>query len=142
MAYKVPNPIYTNSGPFTPTGNTPSVATSFGFPLNGPAVFNPVYSSVDAVKASIENWFMTNIGERPLNINFGANLRAFIFEAISTNTFEILEQKIKDDLKKYFPMVNLKDLSILGNPDTNQVKISITYNILDYDLTNTIDLIY
>ena len=90
MAYQIPNPNQTNTAPFTPGGNNPSTAVSFDFPMSAPAVFNPVYANTKAVRSNIINWFLTNRGERPLNPNFGANLRQYLFEAIDTSSFETL----------------------------------------------------
>ena len=142
MAYQIPNPNQTNTAPFTPGGNQPSVATSFGFPFSGAAVFNSVYTYQAAVRAEILNWFLTNRGERPLNPNFGANLRQYIFEAINSNTFETLEMKIKDDLKTYFPMVTLQDLQVLGSEEYNKIKITITYFVSDINITDEVELIF
>ena len=70
MAYQIPNPIQTNTSPFTPGGNNPSATVSFDFPMSAAAVFNPVYANTKAVRSNIINWFLTNRGERPLNPNF------------------------------------------------------------------------
>ena len=142
MAYQIPNPNQTNTAPFTPGGNQPSVATSFSFPFSGAAVFNPVFSNQDAVKAQILNWFLTNKGERPLNPNFGADLRQYLFEAINSNTFETLEMKIKDDFRTYFPMATLQDLQVLGSEEYNRIKISITYFVSNFNTSDTIELTF
>ena len=142
MGYKISNPNLTNTAPFTPGGNQPSTALSFGFPFSGPSVFNPLYANPEAVKANLINWFLTNEGERIMNPNFGANLRAYLFEAINSNTFEILEMKIKDDLKTYFPMVKLQKLQVLGSEEYNKIKISLTYNVSNFNTSDTVELTF
>ena len=142
MAYQIPNPNQTNTAPFTPGGNNPSTAVSFEFPISAPAVFNPIYANTKAVRSNIINWFLTNRGERPLNPNFGANLRQYLFEAINSNTFETLEMKIKDDLRTYFPMVTLQDLQVLGSEEYNRIKISITYFVSNFNTSDTVELTF
>ena len=142
MAYIMPNPIQTNTEPFSPTGNKPSNAVSFGFPFSGPAVFNPVYSNREALKANLINWFLTNKGERILNPNFGANLRAYIFEAINTNTFDVLEMKIKEDINNYFPTVNIQDLQVLGSEEFQRVKIILKYFDSNFNSNDTVELTF
>ena len=142
MAYIIPNPNQTNTAPFTPTGNKPSNAISFSLPFNGSAVFNPVYSNREALKANLINWFLTNKGERILNPNFGANLRAYIFEALNDNSFEALEMKIQDDIENNFPMVNIQDLQVFGSEEYNRVKIILTYFSLDSNNPDTVDLTF
>ena len=57
-------------------------AVGFGFPLNGDAVFVPTYQTKDQIRANLVNYLLTNRGERVFNPNFGADLRALLFENI------------------------------------------------------------
>lgn len=142
MAYIIPNPNQTNTAPFTPTGNKPANAVSFQFPLSGPAVFIPVYSNREALKSNLINWFLTNKGERIMNPNFGGNIRSYIFESINSNSFEVLEMKIKDDIKNIFPMVSIQDLQVLGSEEYNEIKIILTYFSSDFNNEDTIELTF
>ena len=49
---------------------------------------------------------------------------------------------IKDDLKTYFPMVKLQKLQVLGSEEYNKIKISITYNVSNFNTSDTIDLTF
>ena len=142
MAYIIPNPNQTNTAPFTPTGNKPANAVSFSLPLNGSAVFNPVYSNREALKANLINWFLTNRGERIMNPNFGANLRSYLFEALNSNSFEVLEIKIKEDINNFFPMVNIVDLEVLGNQEFQRVKIILKYFSSNFNSNDTVELTF
>ena len=57
-----------------------SAAVGVNLPFSDPAVFKPNYTTKDAIKNNLINFFLTNQGERPLNPSFGSGLRAFIFE--------------------------------------------------------------
>ena len=69
-----------------PLPNSGSAALGFSFPLSGRAVFNPTYTTKDAVKTNLINWLLTNPGERVFKPNFGANLRSFILRMTVLNT--------------------------------------------------------
>ena len=43
-----------------PIDLTPSVAVGYGFPMNGPAVFLPTYTTRDQIKANLINYLLTN----------------------------------------------------------------------------------
>ena len=47
-----------------------------------------IYKKQDAaaVKQAIKNLLLTNFGEKPFNANFGANLRAWLFELADEDT--------------------------------------------------------
>ena len=119
-----------------------SKTRSFKFPFSAPAVFIQVYSNKDALKANLINWFLTNRGERIMNPNFGANLRSYIFEAINQNTFESLEMKIEDDVKNFFPQVNVQNLEVVGNQEYNRIKIILTYFVSQFNSSDTVELTY
>ena len=142
MAYQIPNPNSTNQATFSPTGNQPAVATGINLPFNGPAVFVSNYTTTEAIKTDIINWFLTNQGERPLNPNFGGNLRAFLFEAINNENLLAIEDKIKNDFANVFPMATLQEVDVFGNEDYNQVKVEIKYYVVDWNLSETITLTF
>ena len=73
-------------------------AVGFGFPLNGPAVFVPTYTTREQTKANLINYLLTNKGERVFNPNFGADLRNLLFENILNRTTDELQEIIQNDL--------------------------------------------
>jgi len=56
-----------------------SAAVGVDIPFSYPAVFKPNYTTKDAIKNNLINYFLTNPGERYLN-PIGGGLRAFIFD--------------------------------------------------------------
>ena len=77
-----------------PSINSGSAALGFSFPLSGTAVFNPTYTIKEVVKTNLLNWLLTNEGERVFRPNFGANLRALLWEGINNGTTSALEERI------------------------------------------------
>ena len=75
-----------------------SVAVGVNVPFNAPSCFKPNYTTKEAIKNNLINFFLTNPGERPLNPTFGGGLRAFIFEQISDDNLEFLQEGIQDQL--------------------------------------------
>ena len=73
-----------------PIDSNPRKAVGFGFPINGDAVFVPTYTTRDQIKANLVNYLLTNRGERVFNPNYGANLRAQVFEIINEDNLDNL----------------------------------------------------
>jgi len=109
-----------------------SKTIGFSFPLNAGAVFPPTYTVQDQIKYNLINYLMTNSGESYLNPTFGAGLQDFVFEQITTENFALLETIIKEKIQFAFPQVQVKKIEVLGNADNNQVRIVITYNIINF----------
>ena len=117
-----------------------SAAVGVDLPFSDPAVFRPNYLTKNAIKNNLINYFLTNPGERYLNPTFGGGLRAFIFEQITTNNLDFLEERIKDNLTTYFPNVVIGNLEISRQEDFNQITVSLTYNIINTNISDTLEI--
>ena len=85
-----------------PIDQRPGTAVGVSIPFNAPNVFSSTYTTKDAIRNNLLNFFLTNQGERYLNPNFGSNLRALLFEQITTGRIEFLQQNIQTLIAKYF----------------------------------------
>ena len=125
-----------------PIDTRPGTGVGVGLPFNAPAVFPITYTTKEAIKNNLINYFLTNKSERYLNPTFGGNLRAFIFQQITDNNIEYLEQDIQNQIGLYFPNVIIGSLNINSYPEFNQIEVILTYNIKDTGLTDTIQLAF
>ena len=116
-------------------------AVGFGFPLNGPAVFVPTYTPRAQTKANLINYLLTNKGERVFNPNFGADLRNLVFENIVELTSDELQERIQNDIRNYFPQVVIEEIQFNNVPDSNSINFSLTYNILNFGITDDIQIL-
>jgi phage baseplate assembly protein W len=125
-----------------PVDFKPGTAVGVGLPFNAPAVFKTTYTTKEAVKYNLINFFLTNQPERYLNPTFGGNLRAFIFEQINTDNLDGLKENIQLQLNLYFPNVIVASLNVYSLPDENQVIVELTYNVRDTGIVDTIQLAF
>lgn len=119
----------------------PSKAIGFGFPLNGDAVFVPTYFTRDQIKANMVNYLLTNKGERVFRPNFGADLRNLLFDQILDVTNEDLRNKIQDDIVRFFPNVEIKEIQFNNVPDRNEVNFTLTYQIANFGIDDEINIL-
>ena len=87
-----------NPHKISPIDFKPGTAVGVSIPFNAPAVFYPTYTTKDATRNNLLNFFLTNETERYLNPLFGANLRAFIFEQITNGNIEGLKSDIQSHI--------------------------------------------
>jgi len=107
----------------------PRKAVGVKLPFTSRAVFESTYTTKDALKSNIINYFLTEKGERFLNPGFGAGLRLMLFEQITTDTKDQIAYIIRQDMAQWFPDVNIRDLVIKATEDTNTVAVAITYDV-------------
>jgi len=124
-----------------PDDLNPNIAIGVNLPLNGPGVFNSTYITQKAIKNNLINFFLTNPGERPLNPNFGAGLRVFLFEQSNEPTFESLNSFISSKLETFFPEVKILKLDVLSpNDEPNNVVVTLNYSINNTNINDSINV--
>ena len=125
-----------------PIDTKPGTGVGVAIPFNAPGVFKTTYTTREATKSNLINFFLTNKGERYLNPTFGGGLRAFLFQQITEGTTEDLKQDIQQQLGLYFPQIVIESLNIDSIPDINQINVVLKYNIADTGINDTIEIAF
>ena len=120
----------------------PDVAIGVDLPFNSNGVFKSTYQSKDAVKVNLVNYLLTNPGERIANPDFGAGLRAFVFEQITEGNLEFLEDKIEEDIRNNIPNVDLQNVKVSSEPDSNRITIGLFYSIARTGITDNVEVTF
>lgn len=107
----------------------PSTGIGVALPFSNPAVFETVYTTKEQLRYNMINFLLTDRGERIFNPNFGANIRAQLFEQITQETLDALDIQIKNGIAQYFPNVTITDLGFIPEPDRNTLLIQFSYTI-------------
>lgn len=116
-------------------------AVGFGFPLNGPAVFIPTYTTREQTKANLVNYLLTNKGERVFNSNFGADLRNLVFQNVMDSTTDELQSRIQADISLYFPQVEVEEIRFDNQFDNNTINFTLVYNVKNFGITDDITIL-
>ena len=116
-------------------------AVGFEFPLNGDAVFVPTYQTRDQIRANLINYLLTNRGERVFNPDFGADLRALLFENIIDDTLDDLTDRIQNSISIYFPEVSVKSIKFDNLPDSNIINFTLTYEIILFGIEDSVNIL-
>tara|TARA_R110001592_G_scaffold129132_2_gene341451 strand:+ start:3432 stop:3839 length:408 start_codon:yes stop_codon:yes gene_type:complete len=116
-------------------------AVGFGFPINGPSVFVPTFTTREQTKSNLINYLLTNKGERVFNPMFGANLRNLLFENIQDRTTDELQETIQNDIKDYFPQVEVKEILFNNQPDRNTINFTLVYTIINFGVEDDINIL-
>jgi len=123
-----------------PIDTQPAKAVGVALPFNGAAVFTSNYTTKSQLNSNIINFFLTNKGERVFYPNYGGNLRATLFEQITSNNLDALKSQIENDLTVNFPEVRVAEIEVLGSEDLNTIQINIIYTVAISGETDTVSL--
>jgi len=125
-----------------PLDTKPGTAIGVAIPFNSPSVFKQTFFSKDAIRNNILNYFLTNKNERYLNVGFGADLRSFIFEQITSDNTEYLKEDIQSKLNSYFPNILINELNIFQSPDENKITMDLKYSIKNTGINDKIEITF
>ena len=123
-----------------PIDTKPGTAIGVSLPFNAPAVFNSTYTTAEALRNNLINYFLTDPPERYLNPTFGGGLRRFVFEQLNNDTFEEIEIYIRQEMSSNFPALTINSLIINPSNSENSINIGIQYIINNTGINGEIQL--
>lgn len=106
-----------------------NIAIGVGLPFNKASAFKSTYSTKEQIKYNLINLLLTNKGERIENPEFGADIKREVFEQIDESTFEVIKDKIIDNVAIFIPEITLTNIVMNPSPDTNTINVNIEYHI-------------
>lgn len=108
-----------------------NIAIGVSLPFNGPAgPFNSTYSTKEQTKSNLINLILTTPGERVMNPEFGCDLRKILFEGITDEIVESVQNIITDSVNIFVPEVELTDIIVdTSSRETNTISITIKYKL-------------
>ena len=84
----------------------------------------------DAIKRSVRNLVETINTERFFNPLIGSGVRESLFELPDNNLRATLKTQIQTTIENFEPRVNLTDVVVNHPNDTNELQVSVSYDII------------
>lgn len=88
-------------------------------------------SSASAVKQAVRNLLLTNFSEKPFLPRFGADLNSMLFRLSSDIDDDTLEDDIIKAIETFEPRARVLNIKSNISPDTNEVNITVTFQIIN-----------
>jgi phage baseplate assembly protein W len=130
MAYNIIN--------INPLDLQPSKGVGIQIPFNGTTGLNITYTTKEATKSNILNFFLTGKRERIMNPSFGAGIREQLFEQITQGTSQNMRDIIEYGINDYFPQIQINKLTVNSLPDTNSIQIYFSYSVSSTNIQDEI----
>lgn len=113
-----------------------SPSMSFNNQLNRQEYLKDVQAlyDVEAVKNSVKTAFLTSPGDKLLNPLYGVDLRRYIFEPVDDFLAMIMQDDIETKLPQMEPRITIKDVQVVGDPDTNTYYIHLQIDVPSLDI--------
>jgi phage baseplate assembly protein W len=118
----------------------PRKAVGVALPFQGRAVFNSTYTTKDATRTNLINFFLTGQNERVFNPRFGSGIRNLLFENLTQESIDIATENITQGLQIYFPQVEIRNLQLVPIYDENLVNFELKYAIRETGITDELTI--
>jgi phage baseplate assembly protein W len=105
----------------------PNQGIGVALPFNPVNVFTINYTTKDQIKSNLLNFMLTNKGERFFNPNYGANIRALLFEQ-NTDLGQI-KNALLASIGDNFPTITVNSLDFYPEVDNSSLKIVLNYSV-------------
>lgn len=92
----------------------------------------------EVVKQNFTNLLLTSPGERIMIPDFGVGIKRYLFEQNSKFTINRIEKKIKEQVKKYMPFLEVQEINPTMNE--NELILTIKYFITPISETDILNI--
>ena len=110
----------------------PDVSVGLSFPLGfvGSRFFNRTKTIEEQAPHNLRNLLLTNLGERPMQPEFGSRLLSVVFEFKDD---ALIEEVINEAVEKWLPYITINEL-ITSVDATNPNRLNVT---IDFSVATT-----
>ena len=103
-------------------------------------LFTLSYSTEEQAVSNLKNLLLTRKGERLFQPTFGSQIYALLFEPITLDLKQKLEEGILEDVNFWLPYIIIDKVEVTPEEDKNQVGISLIFRVTEQGANNQIIL--
>lgn len=118
----------------------PSTGIGINIPFDGATGLNTTFTSRDALKANLINFLLTGKKERVMNPSFGSGLRELMFNPLTEDLVDDIEEIIIGGVNTYFQQVRINDLQVNLLQESNTVNIILNYSIINTNIEDQLEI--
>ena len=90
--------------------------------------------NTSAIARSIRNIVFTQPGEKFFNPDFGSRVSESLFENVDEVSALAIRDEIRSSIINFEPRVKLLNTKVNANPDSNEMNVTIEYEIVGIDI--------
>ncbi len=99
-----------------------------------------VRKNSDAVKQAIKSLILTDRGERPFRPVFGSDIRYRLFDLMDPAIESMVKSDVEYAVQSYEERAQLLAVGVDGDPDSNNLRVNISFSIRNSEAPASISL--
>lgn len=116
----------------TPDPMRAFVGVGWAFPIRKDDMTGDVALAIyeEDIRQAIRLILETNPGERVMRPDFGAGLRAFVFEPLNTTTMTLVRHRVEQALISWEPRIDIGEVRVTAaRAEPNRLDVEIAYRV-------------
>ena len=118
----------------------PSVGIGIIIPFNGATGINTTYTTQDSIKSNLLNFLLTGKRERVMNPGFGSGLREALFQPLTEDLVEQIENLIINGIDTFFPTLSINNLDVQLDQNSSTATITLNYSITNTNIEDELQI--
>lgn len=95
----------------------------------------------NAIKTSLKNLILTSNFERPFHSEIGSPIKRLLFEPASPMLAVVMKRAIIDVVNNFEPRVELINVDVYVAEDSNAIRVTIEFRIVNTERPLSLDLV-
>ena len=130
----------------------PSTGIGVSVPFDGPTGINTTFTTKDTIKSYLNivfvysqpllNFILTGKRERVFNPSFGSGVRELLFQPITDDIIDQVDNLIRGGVENYFPTVDIQDLEVTLQPNSHSFNIYLSYTIINTNIEDEVQITF
>ena len=133
----------------------PSIGVGLKVPFDGQTGITTLYTTQETIKSNLLNFILTGPRERIMNPGFGAGLLGLapslddpigdpgvLFNQITEERIDQIENLIFGGVDRFFPDVQIIELTVNLSPDSQSIEIYMNYTITNTSIEDELLITY
>jgi len=120
----------------------PSTGIGVSVPFDGPTGINTTFTTKDTIKSNLINFILTGKRERVFNPSFGSGVRELLFQPITDDIIDQVDNLIRGGVENYFPTVDIQDLEVTLQPNSHSFNIYLSYTIINTNIEDEVQITF
>ena len=117
---------------YNPIDFEKDVAVGIKLPFSkNSGLFSLSYTTEEQAISNLKNLLLTRKGERLFQPEFGSQIYTLLFEPITVDLKQKLEQGILDDVDFWLPYIIIDKVNVTPDEDRNYVSISLNFRVTE-----------
>ena len=118
----------------------PSTGIGVSVPFDGSTGINTTFTTKDTIKSNLLNFILTGKRERVFNPSFGSGVRELLFEPITEDIIDQIDNLIRGGVESYFPTVEIRELEVTLQPDSHTFNIYLNYSVINTNIEDELQI--